>query len=185
MRQTKTEFSRLEFDKICFFYFFNLNRILHLLRGPYKTIENVHFLLILIICAQKHHLVPSAPAAGLPTGLPGSGTGSPAITALPAAAPAGSSGAGPGTGTGGAAGAGASSTSPYVNLNAVLNQKDSRWLQLEVCREFQRNKCSRPDFECKFAHPGSSIEVQSGKVTACYDSIKVVLLLKAKIKQHF
>ena len=148
--------------------------------------ECVHFLLILIICAQKHHLVPSAPAAGLPAGLPGSGTGSPAITALPAAAPAGSSGAGPaGTGGGGAAGAGASSTSPYVNLNAVLNQKDSRWLQLEVCREFQRNKCSRPDFECKFAHPGSSIEVQSGKVTACYDSIKVILLFKAKIRQHF
>ena len=126
--------------------------------------------LILIICAQKHYLVSSAPGAGLPTGLPGSGAGGPAITALPAA---GSSGAG--TGAGGAAGAGASTTSPYVNLNAVLNQKDSRWLQLEVCREFQRNKCSRPDFECKFAHPGSSIEVQSGKVTACYDSIKVIL----------
>ena len=63
--------------------------------------------------------------------------------------------------------------SSFVNFNTLLNQKDSRWLQLEVCREFQRNKCSRPDVECKFAHPGPAIEIQSGKVTACYDSIKV------------
>ncbi|KAL1513465.1 hypothetical protein ABEB36_002873 [Hypothenemus hampei] len=57
-----------------------------------------------------------------------------------------------------------------VNL---LNGKDSRWLQLEVCREFQRQKCSRPDTECKFAHPPANVEVQNGRVTACYDSIKV------------
>jgi muscleblind protein len=43
---------------------------------------------------------------------------------------------------------------------------------LEVCREFQRNKCSRPDTECKFAHPPANVEVQNGRVTACYDSIK-------------
>ncbi|XP_076245727.1 protein muscleblind isoform X4 [Calliopsis andreniformis] len=59
-----------------------------------------------------------------------------------------------------------------VNMNNLLNGKDSRWLQLEVCREFQRNKCTRPDTECKFAHP-FNIEVQNGRVTACYDSIKV------------
>ncbi|CAB0009328.1 unnamed protein product [Nesidiocoris tenuis] len=59
-----------------------------------------------------------------------------------------------------------------VNMNNLLNGKDSRWLQLEVCREFQRNKCSRPDTECKFAHPPANVEVQSGRVTACYDSIK-------------
>uniref|UniRef100_A0A0A9ZCA8 Protein muscleblind n=1 Tax=Lygus hesperus TaxID=30085 RepID=A0A0A9ZCA8_LYGHE len=59
-----------------------------------------------------------------------------------------------------------------VNMNSLLNGKDSRWLQLEVCREFQRNKCSRPDTECKFAHPPANVEVQSGRVTACYDSIK-------------
>ena len=68
----------------------------------------------------------------------------------------------------------ASSPSSFVNFSTLLNQKDSRWLQLEVCREFQRNKCSRPDVECKFAHPGPAIEIQSGKVTACYDSIKVI-----------
>lgn len=60
-----------------------------------------------------------------------------------------------------------------VNMNNLLNGKDSRWLQLEVCREFQRNKCSRQDTECKFAHPPANVEVQNGKVTACYDSIKV------------
>ncbi|KPJ11741.1 Protein muscleblind [Papilio machaon] len=60
-----------------------------------------------------------------------------------------------------------------VNMNNLLNGKDSRWLQLEVCREFQRNKCSRPDTECKFAHPPATVEVQNGRVTACYDSIKI------------
>ncbi|CAC5405653.1 MBNL [Mytilus coruscus] len=52
------------------------------------------------------------------------------------------------------------------------NVKDSRWLTLEVCREFQRNKCTRPDTECKFAHPPPHVEVQNGRVTACFDSIK-------------
>lgn len=61
---------------------------------------------------------------------------------------------------------------PVVNVNNFLNVKDSRWLQLEVCREFQRNKCTRPDTECKFAHPPPNVEVQNGRVTACYDSIK-------------
>ncbi|KAL5289160.1 MBNL2.2 family protein [Megaselia abdita] len=59
-----------------------------------------------------------------------------------------------------------------VNMTNLLNGKDSRWLQLEVCREFQRNKCTRQDTECKFAHPPANVEVQNGKVTACYDSIK-------------
>ncbi|CAO1426437.1 unnamed protein product [Diamesa serratosioi] len=59
-----------------------------------------------------------------------------------------------------------------VNVNNMMNGKDSRWLQLEVCREFQCNKCSRPDTECKFAHPPANVEVQNGRVTACYDSIK-------------
>lgn len=69
-----------------------------------------------------------------------------------------------------------------VNMNSLLNGKDSRWLQLEVCREFQRNKCSRPDTECKFAHPPATVEVQNGRVTACYDSIKVSLFLLSALK---
>lgn len=65
-----------------------------------------------------------------------------------------------------------------LNVNSLLNQKDSRWLQLEVCREYQRQKCSRPDGECKFAHPPPNVEVQNGRVTACYDSIKVRIRLQ-------
>lgn len=57
-------------------------------------------------------------------------------------------------------------------MAAAANVKDSRWLQLEVCREYQRNKCSRQDAECKFAHPPANVEVQNGRVIACYDSIK-------------
>lgn len=72
-----------------------------------------------------------------------------------------------------AAQAAVSSSMAMVNMNNLLNGKDSRWLQLEVCREFQRNKCTRPDTECKFAHPPANVEVQNGRVTACYDSIKV------------
>lgn len=71
----------------------------------------------------------------------------------------------------------ASSSLALLNMSNLINQKDSRWLQLEVCREFQRNKCSRSDTECKFAHPTSNVEVQNGRVTACYDSIKVLIYL--------
>lgn len=60
-------------------------------------------------------------------------------------------------------------------VNHLMNVKDSRWLQLEVCREFQRGQCSRTENECKFAHPPPHVDVQNGRVTACYDSIKVRL----------
>lgn len=63
-----------------------------------------------------------------------------------------------------------------LNLAAAANVKDSRWLTLEVCREFQRNKCTRSDTECKFAHPPPHVEVQNGRVTACFDSIKVSVI---------
>jgi muscleblind protein len=59
-----------------------------------------------------------------------------------------------------------------ANMNVPHHMKDSRWLQLEVCREAQRNKCSRSDEECKFAHPPAHVEIQNGRVVACYDSIK-------------
>jgi hypothetical protein len=57
-------------------------------------------------------------------------------------------------------------------VSQLMNTKDSRWLQLEVCREFQRGQCTRSDIECKFAHPPAHVDVQNGRVTACYDSIK-------------
>ncbi|TPP62376.1 Muscleblind protein [Fasciola gigantica] len=53
------------------------------------------------------------------------------------------------------------------------NVKDSRWLTLEVCRQYQRNQCSRDENECKFAHPPTHVDVQNGRVICCYDSIKV------------
>lgn len=60
-------------------------------------------------------------------------------------------------------------------VNPVLfnpNVKDSRWLTLDVCREYTRNKCTRTDDECRFAHPPPNVEVQNGRVMCCFDSIK-------------
>lgn len=51
--------------------------------------------------------------------------------------------------------------------------RDTKWLTLEVCREFQRGTCSRSDAECKFAHPSRSCHVENGRVIACFDSLKV------------
>jgi len=57
--------------------------------------------------------------------------------------------------------------------------KDSRWLTLEVCREFARSKCSRSDEECKYAHPPPHVEIQNGRVMCCFDSIKVIIYYTA------
>ncbi|XP_023678615.1 muscleblind-like protein 1 isoform X4 [Paramormyrops kingsleyae] len=54
----------------------------------------------------------------------------------------------------------------------VPPMRDTKWLTLEVCREFQRGTCSRPDSECKFAHPAKSCQVENGRVIACFDSLK-------------
>uniref|UniRef100_A0A8C5UER8 Muscleblind like splicing regulator 3 n=1 Tax=Malurus cyaneus samueli TaxID=2593467 RepID=A0A8C5UER8_9PASS len=56
-----------------------------------------------------------------------------------------------------------------VNVSLV---RDTKWLTLEVCREFQRGTCSRSDAECKFAHPSRSCHVENGRVIACFDSLK-------------
>ena len=58
---------------------------------------------------------------------------------------------------------------------AAATGKDSRWLTLEVCREFARANCPRSAEECKYAHPPPHVEIQNGRVTCCYDSIKVCL----------
>ncbi|XP_034558761.1 muscleblind-like protein 1 isoform X10 [Notolabrus celidotus] len=50
--------------------------------------------------------------------------------------------------------------------------RDTKWLTLEVCREFQRGTCSRSDQECKFAHPAKSCQIDNGRVIACFDSLK-------------
>lgn len=57
-----------------------------------------------------------------------------------------------------------------LNISSV---RDTKWLTLEVCRQFQRGNCSRSNEECKFAHPPKSCQVESGRVIACFDSLKV------------
>ncbi|CAG05922.1 unnamed protein product, partial [Tetraodon nigroviridis] len=56
-----------------------------------------------------------------------------------------------------------------MNISSV---RDTKWLTLEVCRQFQRGNCSRGDEECKFAHPPKSCQVENGRVIACFDSLK-------------
>jgi hypothetical protein len=55
---------------------------------------------------------------------------------------------------------------------AFAAAKDSKWLTLEVCREFARNKCPRSENECRYAHPPPNVEIQNGRVVCCFDSIK-------------
>ncbi|XP_003797002.1 muscleblind-like protein 3 isoform X3 [Otolemur garnettii] len=50
--------------------------------------------------------------------------------------------------------------------------RDTKWLTLEVCREFQRGTCFRDDADCKFAHPPRLCHVENGRVIACFDSLK-------------
>ncbi|XP_048709571.1 muscleblind-like protein 2 isoform X3 [Caretta caretta] len=54
----------------------------------------------------------------------------------------------------------------------VAPVRDTKWLTLEVCRQFQRGTCSRSDEECKFAHPPKSCQIENGRVIACFDSLK-------------
>jgi len=62
--------------------------------------------------------------------------------------------------------------------------KDSRWLTLEVCREFARANCPRSADECKYAHPPPHVEIQNGRVTCCYDSIKVCTVYTQYLKTY-
>uniref|UniRef100_A0A8C6S8D5 Muscleblind like splicing regulator 2 n=1 Tax=Neogobius melanostomus TaxID=47308 RepID=A0A8C6S8D5_9GOBI len=55
---------------------------------------------------------------------------------------------------------------------SISSIRDTKWLTLEVCRQFQRGNCSRSDEECKFAHPPKSCQVENGRVIACFDSLK-------------
>ena len=115
-----------------------------------------------------HHSLPNSmhPQQYM-TPLPGSSSsstgGSPPTTAQVQAAAA-------------AAAAQAAANMPLIA--SIANVKDSRWLTLEVCREYQRGKCTRSEQECKFAHPPTHVEVNSGKVIACFDSLKVCNLLR-------
>lgn len=57
-------------------------------------------------------------------------------------------------------------------MSNLVKSKDSQWLQLNVCREFQNSICPQTDDNCKNAHPGQHVEILNGKVMACYDSCK-------------
>lgn len=57
-------------------------------------------------------------------------------------------------------------------MSYLVKSKDSQWLQVEVCRDYQRDGCMLSDDLCEFAHPSSRIEIVDGKVMACYDSCK-------------
>lgn len=51
--------------------------------------------------------------------------------------------------------------------------RDPRWLRIEVCRDHMRDEvCERGEEQCRFAHPDKNCLIVSGKVTACYDSMK-------------
>jgi hypothetical protein len=52
-------------------------------------------------------------------------------------------------------------------------ERDSSWLELEACREHLRQTCPRQADECRYAHPDPRIYVKEGRVTCCYDFLKV------------
>jgi len=65
------------------------------------------------------------------------------------------------------------SHSPAQAPSSYRPVRDSTWLQVDVCRDYQRDTCPR-GFSCRFAHPRSRIVlVKDGKVTCCYDYLKV------------
>ncbi|KAH7964935.1 hypothetical protein HPB49_002580 [Dermacentor silvarum] len=61
-----------------------------------------------------------------------------------------------------------------VPASLVSPQKVARTDRLEVCREFQRGTCKRPETECRFGHPPEHVAVDSGDgaVTVCMDFVK-------------
>ena len=78
-----------------------------------------------------------------------------------------------------------------VPLPAVLSpaacgkpSRDSSWLELDVCRDFQaEGGCARGD-QCRFAHTDSSVVTRDGKVTCCYDFLKVCGYTGELLLQH-
>lgn len=66
-----------------------------------------------------------------------------------------------------------SSTGRQQSHSGTASGRDSTWLELEVCREYLRGDCSRSAEECRFAHPTGSVIVKDGRVTCCFDNLKV------------
>lgn len=63
-------------------------------------------------------------------------------------------------------------TARLITMSNLVKSKDSQWLQVEVCLEFQKNNCPNSDETCPLAHPSQYVEIVNGKVIACYDSCK-------------
>lgn len=61
-------------------------------------------------------------------------------------------------------------------------ERDSSWLELEVCREHLRHTCPRQAEECRYAHPEPRIYVKDGRVTCCYDFLKVNRICFARVR---
>ncbi len=75
-------------------------------------------------------------------------------------------------------------TTPNNSPMKHLSQRDSSWLEIEVCREFLRGECIRSANECRYAHPTGSVITKDGnKVTCCFDFLKVsVMYISAATK---
>jgi len=65
------------------------------------------------------------------------------------------------------------STTPASVSSSLRPVRDSSWLEVELCRDYQKDACPR-GHTCRFAHPQSrTIMIKNGKVTCCYDFLKV------------
>ena len=68
----------------------------------------------------------------------------------------------------------AQQTSSDGSAAVPRRERDSSWLELEACREHMRQACPRQADECRYAHPEQGIYVKDGRVTCCYDFLKVL-----------
>lgn len=71
--------------------------------------------------------------------------------------------------------AGVAAPIPAALLSPPANKpvRDSSWLELDICRDYQKDgNCVRGE-QCRFAHPDSNVVTRDGKVTCCYDFLKV------------
>ncbi|RWS16706.1 muscleblind-like protein 1, partial [Dinothrombium tinctorium] len=105
-------------------------------------------------------------------------TNTPYVTNLPAVASASAYGSFPPPVITGLMSTADQLTSSYGIVPApaafIASQKTARTDRIEVCREFQRGNCKRPESECRFAHPPEQVQIDAtdGVITVCMDFIK-------------
>jgi len=61
-----------------------------------------------------------------------------------------------------------------AGILSMTAKQSGRDFVLEVCRESTRNRCKRPESQCRYAHAPSHIQVTDGKVQCCADYLKVI-----------